>query len=142
MLAYKPAAFRPSAPSPALGVAVKNGRHFVLGQTFDQMLSFTPTMGDIIRLVFHTSSAYLGIWVGVKEPSGFIKYLGWTLGVGQAVGAVCDAISLVKRAAGTHPDEGGWKTPLCDYMAPTGLPMAPRNPVTSGPEGLTLQNLI
>lgn len=137
MLIYRPAAFRPPAPSPALGQAAALGRTHFLGQTFDQLLDFSPAMGDVIRLAFHTTSAYLGIWVGLKEEGG-LKYLGWVLGVGQAVGAVCDAISLTKRITGTHPAEGS-SNPICDYMAPTGLPMAPRFPVA---KPMTVENSI
>lgn len=134
MLDYKPAAFRPSASSPAQGQAALGRSHYYMGQTFDQLLGFTPAMGDVIRLVFHTASTYLGIYVGLKEK-GPVKYLGWVLGVGQGIGAVCDAISLGKRAMGIHPSEGGKATPICDYMAPTALPMSPRA------AGVTVQNL-
>lgn len=124
MLDFKPAAFRPSAPSPAQGPTAALGRPY-LGQTFDQLLGFTPAMGDVIRLGFHTASTYLGIYVGLKEK-GFVSYLGWFLGVGQGIGAICDAISLGKRAMGIHPSEGGKPTPLCEAVSPTALPMAPR----------------
>jgi hypothetical protein len=114
------------------------GKAHYLGQTFDQLLGFTPAMGDIIRLAFHTASTYLGIYVGLKEK-GPIKYLGWVLGVGQGIGAVCDAISLGKRAMGIHPSEGGNPNPICDYMAPTALPMAPR--VSGAGFPVRIQNL-
>jgi len=124
VLDYKPAAFRPTVPSPALGQAAL-GRPYYMGQTFDQLLGWTPAMGDIVRLGFHTASTYLGIYVGMKEK-GAVSYLGWFLGIGQGIGAICDAISLGKRAMGIHPSEGGKGMPICDTVSPTALPMAPR----------------
>lgn len=122
MLDFRPAAFRPPAQNPpALGQAAL-GRP-TLGQTFDQLLGFTPAMGDVIRLVFHSASAYLAMYVALKEK-GPVKYLGWVMGLGQAVGAICDGVSLGKRALGIHPPEA--PTAICDYVAPTALPMAPR----------------
>jgi hypothetical protein len=122
VLHYKPAAFRSHVLPPALGQAAL-GRP-ILGQTFDELLGFTPAMGDVIRLMFHSASAYLAMYVALKE-TGPVKYLGWVMGIGQGIGAVCDGISLAKRAAGIHPPEGA-PTPVCDYVAPTALPMAPR----------------
>lgn len=76
-----------------------------LSQTFDQLLGWPPFMGDVIRLVFHGGTAYLGIAVGLKEGKSLLGILGWFLGVGNGIGAACDAVSLLKRAAGTHPPE-------------------------------------
>ena len=98
-----------------------------LGQTFDEILGFTPAMGDAIRLFFHSTSSFLAFKVALGKEKGFIQYLGWFLGIGQGVGAICDALSLVKRALGLHPSE--YPTPLCNPMIPPPpLPMAPPVP--------------
>lgn len=76
-----------------------------LGQTFDQMFGWSPMAGDAFRLFFHTSTAYLGISVGLNSKSGFLKYFGWFLGLGQGIAAMCDATSLLQRAIGTVPVE-------------------------------------
>lgn len=107
-----------------------------LGQTFDEMLGFGPAMGDAIRLLFHSTSSYLAFYVALRER-GLLSYLGWFLGFGQAVGAICDTISLGKRALGIHPGEGA--VPLCTPLqVPPALPMsepapAPRVPVDNLP---------
>lgn len=46
----------------------------------------------------------MGVRVALKE-SGFLSGVGWVIGLTNGVGALCDAISLGKRAAGTHPGE-------------------------------------
>lgn len=76
-----------------------------LGQTFDQMFGWSPVAGDAFRLFFHTSTAYLGVSVGLSASSGFLKYFGWFLGLGQGVAALCDAASLLQRAIGNHPSD-------------------------------------
>lgn len=96
MLPYSPPAVRAPLPPRALGQKE-------LSQTFDQLLHFSPALGDAIRLAFHGGTTYLGIHVGLHER-GFLSALGWFLGIGNGIGAVCDAISLAKRAAGTHPE--------------------------------------
>lgn len=102
MLAFKPAGFAPRGPSPTLG------------QTFDQMFHMTPATGDVIRLFFHGVTAYLGIHTGLKEK-GFLSFVGWFIGIGQGIGAVCDIVSLGQRAAGTHPTDGS--NPVCDMVS-------------------------
>lgn len=100
MTPYGPPRLPPtvSAPAtPALGQAY-------LGQTFEQLFGWSPTAGDIIRLAVHGSGTWLGIHVALKE-SGFLSGVGWVIGLTNGVGALCDAISLGKRAAGTHPGE-------------------------------------
>jgi len=95
-------------PSPALG------QRKAVGQTFDNILGWSPAMGDVLRLTFHGIATYLGIWVGVnankiKWSSKSAKIvtigLGYALAGGQGLGAIADIISLVKRATGTHPPE-------------------------------------
>lgn len=98
-----------------------------LGQTFDEILGFGPAMGDAIRLFFHSTSSFLAFKVALGREKGFIQYLGWFLGIGQGVGAVCDMISLGKRALGMHPSEH--PIPLCNVLTPPPpLPMAPPVP--------------
>lgn len=134
MVPYAPqTAFRPPAPSPAFGSESRflgqvpliprfqgpplggvslPSEHFVLlgrdekslGQTFDEILHWNPAFGDLLRLTFHAGTGYLGTYVGMKER-GFISTLAWILGVGNGLAAIADAISLIKRAAGTHPPE-------------------------------------
>lgn len=103
-----------------------------LGQTFDEILGFGPAMGDAIRLFFHSTSSYLALVVALKEK-GWLSYLGWFLGIGQGVGAICDTISLAKRAMGIHPSEN--PVPICNALTPPpALPMSePRLPVDNLP---------
>lgn len=91
---YRPAPFRFPLGSRALG------------QTFDQMFGWSPVAGDAFRLFFHTSTAYLGVSVGLTAKNGFLKYFGWFLGLGQGIAALCDATSLVQRAVGMTPGIG------------------------------------
>jgi hypothetical protein len=102
MLRYAPPAYRPAVSSPTIR---RQPRRLVLSQTFDQYFSWPPAAGDVVRLVFHSATAVLGFHV-YKNDTGFFKWFGLLLGVGQSVGAVCDALSLIQRAAGTHPPEG------------------------------------
>lgn len=103
MLSYQPAAYRPSAPSPRPGpYGLTLGPS--LGQTFDQYFQWSPAVGDVVRLIFHGATAALGYHVFTTDK-GFFKWFGLFLSVGQAVGAICDVISLAQRAAGTHPAE-------------------------------------
>lgn len=96
-------------------------------------------MGDALRLFFHSTSSYLAFHVAVREK-GLLSYLGWFLGIGQGVGAVCDGISLGKRAIGIHPAEK--PLPICNpSVPPPPLPMAPepaRIPVGNLPGGSPL----
>lgn len=90
---YRPAAFRRPIP-----------RSPVLGQTFDEMMGWSPAAGDLVRLGFHGMTSWLGIYVGI-HGQGILSFFGWFLGIGQGLGALLDVVSLLKRAAGTHPDE-------------------------------------
>jgi hypothetical protein len=101
-------AFRPYVPSPALG------QRKAVGQTFDEIIGWSPAAGDILRLTFHGIATYLGIWVGLnankiktgnKTTKTVTIALGWALAAGQGLGAIADVISLAKRATGTHPPE-------------------------------------
>lgn len=107
MLQYRVANFQPHAVRPALGAAK-------VGQTFDEIVGWTPLMGDVLRLTFHGIATYLGIWVGLninkvktgnKTTKTVTGALGWALAAGQGLGAIADVVSLVKRATGTHPPE-------------------------------------
>lgn len=106
-----------------------------LGQTFDQMFGWSPPVGDAFRLFFHTSTAYLGISVGLSAKSGFLKYFGWFLGLGQGVAALCDAASLLQRTLGTHSsDRPGSPAAPSEKM----IPAAPApQMVLAGPRVLT-----
>lgn len=107
MLQYRVANLRPYAAS--LGANPPK-----LAQTFDQIIGWTPLMGDVLRLTFHGIATYLGIWVGLninkvktgnKTTKTVTAALGWALAGGQGLGAIADIISLGKRALGTHPPE-------------------------------------
>lgn len=100
MLKYAPPVYRPAVvASPTIRRQAIN-----LGQTFDNYLGMSSAMGDGIRLVFHGATAALGFRV-FKSEAGFWKWFGLILGIGQTIGFVCDAMSLVQRAIGTHPPE-------------------------------------
>lgn len=101
MVAFRPVAFRPTVSSPTLG---RYGQRFDLSQTFDQLFKWSSATGDTIRLLFHGSTAALGYRVWLTDK-GFFKWFGLALAVGQTVGAICDVVSLVQRAVGTHPKE-------------------------------------
>lgn len=101
MLTYEPLAYRPfAAPPPALGRY--NVRSPVLAQTFDELLGWPAWTGDVLRLTFHGATTWLGAKVAL-ENKGWMRTIGWILAVGNGIAGVCDAISLVKRATGTHP---------------------------------------
>lgn len=100
MLQYAPPAFRPAVvASPTIRRQAPS-----LGQTFDQYFSWSPAVGDGLRLIFHGATAFLGFRVWHRD-TGFWKWFGLFLAVGQTVGAICDVMSLVERAIGTHPPE-------------------------------------
>lgn len=101
MLAYRPNAFRPTVSSPTIR---RRAPHYSLSQSFDGYFGWSPAIGDAVRLAFHSATAYLGFHVWQKEK-GFISAFGLFLALGQAIGAICDAVSLVQRAVGTHPPE-------------------------------------
>jgi hypothetical protein len=104
MLDFKPVPFRlPVAPPRVQRQAPRNSPE--LGQRFEQVLGWNNATGDSLRFVFHGTTAALGFHVWITDK-GFWKYFGLFLGIGQTVGAICDAISLGKRIAGTHPPEG------------------------------------
>ena len=101
MLPYAPGALRQPVASRELGRRVVQHSP-TLGQTFDEYFGWPPWFGDVVRLTFHSLTAYLGAHVGLTE-SGFIKYFAWFLAAGQAIGAAADVVSLYQRATGTHP---------------------------------------
>ncbi len=90
---YRPAAYRRPIPRPP-----------VLGQTFDEMMGWSPAAGDLVRLGFHGMTSWLGIYVGI-HGHGVLSFFGWFLGIGQGLGALLDVVSLLKRATGILPDE-------------------------------------
>lgn len=106
---YRPVPFRPYVPSP-----VTLGQRKAMAQTFDEIVGWSPAVGDVLRLTFHSIATYLGIWVGlnghkVKTGSKTVRIvtvgLGWALAGAQGLGAIADIISLGKRITGTHPPE-------------------------------------
>lgn len=107
MLQYRVANLAPY--SPALGAGERK-----IGQTFDEIVGWSPAMGDVLRLTFHGIATYLGVWVGLninkvktgnKTTKTVTAALGWALAAGQGLGAIADVVSLFKRATGTHPPE-------------------------------------
>ncbi len=105
MVPFAPVAFRPAVASPAARrLGQIPSRTPSLGQTFDQMFGWSPATGDAVRLLFHGTTAVLGFRVWIRDE-GFFKWFGLALALGQTVGAICDVVSLVQRAAGSHPPE-------------------------------------
>jgi hypothetical protein len=155
VLNYQPG-FRPPAPSPAFGQkpflgqvplasAVRTisllanpptpfhydlgGRRPSLNQTFDQLVGWPAFMGDILRVIFHGGTTWLGITVGLKEKNQWVSGIAWVLAVGNGLAGVADLISLVKRAAGVHPVEGCEKAPV---MTSEPVPATPQAAVMPG----------
>lgn len=108
MVPFAPVAFRPAVSSPT--ARRQAAGKYSLSQTFDGYFGWSPAAGDTVRLVFHTATAALGFHVWVKDK-GFFKWFGLALAFGQTVGAICDAVSLIQRASGTHPPEGAPAVP-------------------------------
>lgn len=107
MLPYNPGTFRPVAVSfsPTVRRQVPSSIS-VLGQRFDELMDWGPVAGDFLRLVAHGMAGYLGYYVWLTAPKkSFPKYFGLAMGLIQTFGAICDVVSLVQRAAGTHPEE-------------------------------------
>lgn len=103
---YAPVAYRPAVASPTIRRQAPNlaPGSLTLGQRFDELLNWSPVAGDLLRLSFHSATAALGLHVWLRDK-GFWRYFGLFLGIGQTVGAICDAISLGQRIAGTHPPD-------------------------------------
>lgn len=74
-----------------------------LSQTFDELFSWPPAVGDILRVAFHGGTTWLGIRVGLTEKNKWVSSFAWVLAVGNGIAGLADVISLIKRAAGTHP---------------------------------------
>lgn len=104
MLDYKPVSYRLAVAPPRV-LRQAPGSQYQLGQRFEQVLGWNDATGDVLRALFHSTTAALGYHVWINDK-GFWKYFGLILGFGQSVGAICDIISLGKRIAGTHPKEG------------------------------------
>lgn len=113
MVPFRAVTYRRPILSPSLG-------RYRLSQTFDTMFGWTPAVGDAVRLGFHGLSAFLAFHVALREKGG-LSALGWIMGFGQAIGAVCDAVSLLKRATGTHPIEEPFPPALPSTMPPGGV---------------------
>lgn len=75
-----------------------------LGQDFAGYFGWPPASGDAIRLFFHASTAALGL-VAYFRLKGFWKWAGLVLGTAQAIGGICDAMSLAERVFGAHAPE-------------------------------------
>lgn len=94
MNAYRPIAYR------QYHLAGRRG----LGQTFDEILGFTPELGDVLRLLGHSGGSWLGFHVALsKTAPTVLKAVGWVIGAGMGIAAILDGVSLIKRACGTHP---------------------------------------
>lgn len=104
MLDFKPVSYRLPVTPPRV-VRQAPTHSYQLSQTFEGVLGWSGYAGDSLRFLFHGTTAALGYHVWLHDK-GFWKYFGLFLGIGQTVGAICDAISLGKRIAGTHPPEG------------------------------------
>lgn len=137
MLNYQPG-FSPSAPPPArqkpflgqvpLVSAVRSltllpktsvalgARHASIGQTFDQIMGWHPAAGDVLRLLFHGGTTWLGIRIGSSEKNKWVSGIAWVLAVGNGLAGIADLISLTKRATGTHPPDP------CAPKAPVSTP--------------------
>lgn len=128
MLNYQPG-FRPPAPSPAQGQSPflgqvplasasrilsllatpapphydLGGRHPHVGQTFDEIAGIPKWSGDVLRVIFHGGTTWLGIRVGLREKNKWVSGIAWVLAVGNGLAGIADLISLIKRATGTHP---------------------------------------
>jgi hypothetical protein len=74
-----------------------------LGETFDEMLGFSPVLGDLLRLVGHSLGAWVGIYAGIYGKSKVMKAVGWTIGLGQGLTGICDVVSLVQRMVPRAP---------------------------------------
>jgi hypothetical protein len=103
MVPFAPVAFRPAVTLPTVRRQAPR-KYPVLGQRFEDVLGWDGMTGDLLRTIFHTTTAVLGFHVWVNDK-GFWKYFGLILGLGQTVGAICDIISVGKRLTGTHPPE-------------------------------------
>lgn len=109
MVPYNPVPWRPVVTSPTIRrQGSMLGQSYlgqsILGQTFDSLFGWGSAAGDAIRLTFHGATAVLGYHVWLRDK-GFFKYFGLLLAFGQTVGGICDAISLIQRATGTHPSQ-------------------------------------
>lgn len=64
-----------------------------LGQTFDGTLGVPNLVGDVLRLVAHGLTAYLGLHVGTTER-GWLSIAGWAVGLLQGMGAFVDLLTI------------------------------------------------
>lgn len=93
MVPYRPVSYRRRSLAP------------ILGQTFDEILGIHPAAGDAIRFVGHAVGAWFGIYIGTRPGmSPLVRAIGWIVGAGMATTGALDIVSLLKRAAGTHPE--------------------------------------
>lgn len=119
MVPFAPVAYRPAVVSPTMR---RQAPRHQLSQTFDSLFGWSSMTGDVIRLAFHSTTAILGYHVWLKDK-GFFKWFGLALAFGQTVGALCDAISLIQRAAGTHPPEAEKLGIVNGRPGPAGIPV-------------------
>lgn len=68
-----------------------------LGETFDEMLGFSPLLGDLLRLAGHGLGTWVGVYAGIYGRSPWMKAVGWTIGIGQGLTGICDVVSIVQR---------------------------------------------
>lgn len=68
-----------------------------LGETFDQMLGFSPMLGDLLRLGGHSLGSWVGVFAGLYAQSKWMRAVGWIIGIGQGLAGVCDVVSIGQR---------------------------------------------
>ena len=98
---YRPAAYL----GPQLRTIHHGPAYKSLGQTFDEMLGLPACTGVVCRLIFHTGATALAIHVATTSKSTGWSVLAWIIGIGQGFAGILDIVSLIQRAAGTHPPE-------------------------------------
>lgn len=74
-----------------------------LGETFDEMLGFSPLLGDLLRLGGHGLGAWVGVYAGLYAKSKWMRTVGWFIGVGQGLTGVCDIVSIAQRLFKSAP---------------------------------------
>lgn len=108
MIAYRPvgaAAINANVQSRPFSLAQKvrplHTPPKTLGETFDEMLGFSPMLGDLLRLAGHGLGSWVGVYAGIYGKSSWMRAVGWVIGVGQGLTGVCDVVSIIQRLV--HP---------------------------------------
>lgn len=103
MIPYQPAgtARRPASLAQKMRVIYTPPR--TLGETFDEMLGFSPLLGDLLRLAGHGLGSWVGLYAGIYGKSNWMKAVGWLIGIGQGLTGLCDVVSIVQRVVRPAP---------------------------------------